>query len=175
MRFNNMKNVGRKSWEVLERFLHFLLCNLLHIKLSQQGWENVLQFVRFGIVGLSNTVVGYLIYAVTLGLLQRYHVWPKADYFAAQVVMFLLSVLWSFYWNNKAVFQQEEGEKRNVFAALMKTYTTYAFTGLLLSEALLFLWVDTLHISKFAAPIINLLITVPLNFFLQKFWAFRKK
>ena len=137
--------------------------------------DTLIQFIKFGIVGLSNTLLGYVIYVVTLRILRAAQVFPEADIFLAQLVMFLLSVLWSFYWNNRMVFRAKEGEKRDWLPALLKTYVSYAFTSLFLSEALLALWVKVLGISAYIAPLINLLITVPLNFVLQKYWAFRGK
>ena len=137
--------------------------------------KGFIQFIKFGIVGLSNTIIGYIIYAVTLWLLRLGNLLPTIDIYVAQFVMFLLSVLWSFYWNNKKVFVEEDGEQRNIFAALMKTYVSYAFTSLFLAEGLLHLWVNVLGISEYVAPILSLLITVPLNFVIQKFWAFRSK
>jgi len=71
------------------------------------------------------------------------------------------------------VFVKEEGQQRNLWKALIKTYISYSFTGLFLNSALLVLWVDVLHISEFVAPIVNLLISVPLNFIINKFWAFK--
>ena len=137
--------------------------------------DTLIQFIKFGIVGLSNTLLGYVIYVVTLRILRAAQVFPEADIFLAQLVMFLLSVLWAFYWNNRMVFRAKEGEKRDWLPALLKTYVSYAFTSLFLSEALLALWVKVLGISAYIAPLINLLITVPLNFVLQKYWAFRGK
>ena len=137
--------------------------------------DTLIQFIKFGIVGLSNTLLGYVIYVVTLRILRAAQVFPEADIFLAQLVMFLLSVLWSFYWNNRMVFKAKEGEKRDWLPALLKTYVSYAFTSLFLSEVLLALWVKVLGISAYIAPLINLLITVPLNFVLQKYWAFREK
>ena len=137
--------------------------------------DTLIQFIKFGIVGLSNTLLGYVIYVVTLRILRAAQVFPEADIFLAQLVMFLLSVLWAFYWNNRMVFRAKEGEKRDWLPALLKTYVSYAFTSLFLSEALLALWVKVLGISAYIAPLINLLITVPLYFVLQKYWAFREK
>lgn len=48
------------------------------------------------------------------------------------------------------------------------------FTGLFLNTVLSVLWVQILGISKMIAPIVNLLISVPLNFIMNKFWAFKK-
>jgi len=38
---------------------------------------------------------------------------------------------------------------------------------------LLWLWTDVIGISKFLAPLISLLITVPVNFLMNKFWTFK--
>lgn len=84
-----------------------------------------------------------------------------------------LEKLWSFFWNNKIVFTVEEGQSRCLWKILMKTYVSYSFTGLFLNSILLILWVKYLGISEFVAPIINLLISVPVNFIINKFWAFR--
>lgn len=141
--------------------------------LSDERFQAVMQFVKFGIVGLSNTVLSYVLYAASLLLFQRYRLIPRFDYLAAQIIAFVLSVLWSFYWNNKLVFTMQEGETRSLWKALAKTYISYSFTGLFLNSILLVLWVQLLHISEFLAPIINLLVSVPVNFFINKLWAFR--
>lgn len=133
------------------------------------------QFIRFGIVGLSNTIISYLIYIVCLKLFERFGLFLKADYVISSVIAFLLSVLWSFYWNNKYTFKKENGEYRSVWKALFKTYLSYALTGLILNNIFLYIWVEMLGISKSIAPIINLIVTVPLNFILNKYWAFRKR
>lgn len=136
--------------------------------------NNMVQFIKFGIVGLSNTIISYIIYAASLLILRGINILPEIDYLIAQVTMFVLSVLWSFYWNNKMVFVQEKNEKRNIWKALLKTYISYAFTSLFLSSILLVFWVDFIGVSEFIAPIINLIVTVPINFLVQKFWAFGK-
>ena len=133
----------------------------------------MIQFIKFGIVGFTNTLIGYLVYTVSLKIFRCFRVFPQTDYFFAQLLMFLLSVLWSFYWNNKYVFVKKEEEKRNIIQALIKTYISYAFTSLILSEILLFVWVNCFHISAYLAPLISLIITVPLNYLIQKKWAFR--
>ena len=161
-------------WDIIEKMIEFVLCKLLRLKISEKQWENLMQFVKFGIVGLSNTVISYVIYIVALLIFQSNEWIPNVDYLIAQIIAFILSVLWSFYWNNKYVFQKEENEDRNLLQALLKTYISYAFTGLFLNSVLSMLWVEVLHISKLIAPIINLLVSVPLNYVLNKFWAFRK-
>ena len=133
-----------------------------------------MQFIKFGIIGLSNTIIGYFIYAVTLYLLRLVKLFYSIDVYIAQFIMFVLSVAWSFYWNNRFVFGGSEKKTRNLFMMLAKTYASYAFTSLFLSEVLLMIWVDIIGINAYIAPIINLLITVPMNFFMQKYWVFKK-
>ena len=91
------------------------------------------------------------------------------------MVGFVLSVLWSFYWNRKFVFRAEEGKQIPWLRALVKTYISYAFTGLFLNSVLSVLWVEVFGMSKIVAPILNLIISVPINFLMNKFWAFRSK
>ena len=160
-------------WQLIERMMNYIFIKLFRLKEEQA--QGLVQFVKFGIVGLSNTVVSYVIYIASLMLFQKLDVLKNSDYLVAQIIAFVLSVLWSFYWNNKYVFTEEESEKRNMFQVLVKTYISYAFTGLFLNSILSLLWVELLHMSKLIAPIINLLVSVPINFFMNKFWAFKKK
>lgn len=128
--------------------------------------ESLIQLIKFGLVGVSNNVIYYIVYAVSVGL--------GAHYQLANICGFVVSVLNSFYWNNKYVFKKEEGEERSIIRSLIKTFISYGFTELVVSAGLLFIWVDVVHISEYVAPIINLCITVPFNFLMNKFWAFRK-
>ncbi len=164
-------------WIFIENGTYHILRFIYRI--CKKEWEvkavqGFMQFVKFGIVGLSNTVVSYVLYSGGLLLLRKMHLFGRRDYLAAQAAAFVLSVLWSFYWNNRFVFNEEDGGKRSLWKALLRTYVSYSFTGLFLSSILLVLWVRLLHISEFVAPVINLLVTVPLNFILNKLWAFRQ-
>lgn len=133
---------------------------------KKEWFQLLVQFIKFGIVGLSNTLISYVVYlaGVRLGM----------HYLLASVLGFVISVLNSFYWNNKYVFLQGNAE-RNLFLTLIKTFLAYASTGLVLANILLYIWVDILGVSEYLAPIINLVITVPLNFVINKLWAFRNK
>lgn len=123
------------------------------------------QFVKFGIVGVTNTIISYVIYAAM--------VYAGCHYLVASVTSFVISVAWSFYWNNRMVFTMAKGETRSLWRSLVKTYMSYALTGLVLANVLLFLEIDILGLNAYIAPIINLVITVPINFYLNKNWAFK--
>lgn len=135
--------------------------------------NTIIQFVKFGIVGISNTFIGYVIYALSLFVLRKLNFLSDIDIYVSQFMMFLLSVAWSFYWNNRFVFTKRDGEQRHLLLALVKTYISYAFTSLFLAEILLYVMVKYIDVNEFIAPILILFVTVPLNFVIQKMWAFK--
>ena len=77
--------------------------------------------------------------------------------------------------NGKFVFQEKEGENRHFWTSLIKVYAAYSVTGLFLCGILLHLEERVLGIPHYIATLMNLVVTVPLNFILNKFWAYREK
>jgi len=125
------------------------------------------QFIKFVLVGLTNTAIAFAIYSSILLL--------GGHYLLGNIVSFLLSVAWSFLLNSRFVFRKKQGEIRVWWRTLLKTYLSYSITGLLLANGLLYLWVDVLRISQYVAFFINLAVTIPTNFLLNKLWAFRSE
>ena len=159
--------------------------------------KSALQFFKFCIVGLSNTIICEGIYVVLLFL--------GVHYLAANIIGNLISILNAYYWSNKYVFKAEEGEERVWWKVLLKTYATYGFS-MLLSAGLLVFWLELVQLEQFMRPVlqllgsigilgllskcgilleakllaeilaamINLIITIPLNYVINKYWAYRK-
>lgn len=127
--------------------------------------ESFIQFVKFGLVGVSNTAVNFAIYSLLVfwGML----------YLLANFLAFSISVLNSFFWNNRYVFRLEGDQSRVWWKALMKSYACYSVTGIFLYSFLLWLLVDVCGISEYLAWLINIPISVPINFLLNKHWAYR--
>lgn len=141
--------------------------SLVGKELTKEQWETWAQFIGFAVVGVSNFLVNYVVYAV---FLKVFH-W---NYHGANIIAFIVSVYNSFYWNNKYVFKVEEGEKRTWWKVLLRTYASYAFSGLLLTEILLYIEISVLGLPELLGPVINLFITTPINFVINKFWAFKE-
>jgi putative flippase GtrA len=78
----------------------------------------------------------------------------------------------AFYWNNKHVFK-ENRENRNAAGSALRMVISYAFSGLAVGSALLYVFVDIFGFSEYIAPFFGLCVTVPLNFILNKFWVFK--
>ena len=165
-----MNDKANKVDVLIRRSILFLFW-AIHKVPEEKTVDGLVQFIKFGIVGASNTAVSYGLNILVLRILQPYNL--SWDYVVGNVVAFLLSVLWSFYWNNRYVFVQKEGEHRSAWRTLLKTYAAYGFTGILLTNILSYFWIDVLEISKYIAPLINMVISIPLNYFINKVWAFR--
>lgn len=120
------------------------------------------QFVKFGLVGVLNTLLSLAIYYILI--------YFNIYYIIANIISFLISVLNSFFLNKNFVFNDKK--KGNVFKKLFKVYLSYGVT-LVLSTVLLSIQVEYFNIPKTIAPIINLVFTIPINFMLVKQWAFK--
>lgn len=160
----------RKIKRLIVNIIKVIFQKVYHLfgkELEEEQWKVWVQFIEFSLVGVSNFLVNYLTYVLFLCFQDSYHV--------ANFAGFILSVFNAFYWNNRFVFKQREEDERIWWKALLKTYVSYAFSGLLLTEILLMIEINVLGIPKLLGPVINLLITTPVNFLLNKFWAFREK
>jgi len=125
----------------------------------------LVQFFKFGLIGILNTVISLAIYYMFILINENL-------YIVGSSIGWLVSVINSFFWNNRYVFKKENRQSA-WWKSLLKTIVCYAGTGIILANILLYLWVNILGVNKTIAPLINLAITIPLNFILHKFWAFK--
>lgn len=61
--------------------------------------SSVRQFITFGIIGLSNMTLSYILYLVFLHLFEKMGCFPDYGYLASSVFTFCICTVWSFYWN----------------------------------------------------------------------------
>lgn len=120
-----------------------------------------LQFIKFSLVGVSNTIISLAIYYILVLF--------EINYILANTLAFIISVLNSYYWNNRFVFKKSESGH---LKPLLKTYIAYGST-FFLTTGLMYIMIEKIGISQLIAPLINLIITVPLNFIINKSWAFK--
>ena len=132
------------------------------------------QFIGFGLVGVINTSIGLVIYYLFIWINTDWYIWGN-------MVGFVVSTFNAYICNSKFVFKVEKQPDdlpkkflRTTKSEIFKTYLSYA-TTLCLSTVLLYIWVDIFNISAAVAPIINLFITIPLNFIMNKYWVYKTK
>ena len=148
----------------MEMILRFAVYKVLRLKISEETFDKLDQFVKFGIVGVLNNFICYVTYLILIRF--------GMHYIPASIIGFTVSVFNSYYWNNKYVFCTDE--KRNWWKTFAKTYISYAGTGIILNNILLVFWIELIGISDVIAPLINLLIVIPINFVVNKYWAYKK-
>lgn len=152
-------------------------------------WETLVQFVKFGLVGVSNTVISYSVellcyYVLFVGTDFHGLCWllssvgigmstESARIIVTSILAFMISMTNSYYWNNKHVFAS--GRKKTIaqhVQTYLKTAACYALTGLLLSP-----WAKTVLAARgmpyWLSALLVLIVTIPLNFLMNKLWVFR--
>ena len=150
----------------------------------------IIQFIKFGLVGVSNTAISYgtemLCYYLlfknsdfnlTVKLLSLLSI--EASVKSVRIVYpsilaFIISVTNSYYWNNRFVFKSGNRMFKEHLKAYLKTVVCYGITGLVLSPIIKVL-LSNVGVPYYIASLGSLVITIPLNFVLNKFWAFNNK
>ena len=149
------------------------------------------EFIKFGIVGAINTILNYIIYILCIDL--------GMHYVMANIISFIIIIFNAFLLQNKFVFNKEtENTSQKWWIILLKTYMSYAFTGLFLTNIFSWIWIDVLDLSvllhpiyaytasfynwesnaafvRYCAPFFNCIIMIPVNFIINKFWTYRRK
>ncbi len=164
MVFGQMKKFLNKVWKLFESVLRCcagFFMRLIGRELSEEQWRGFMQFFRFCLVGLSNTAISLIVYYVFV-LINR------DLYIAGNAVGFVVSVLNSYFWNSRFVFDKRDERAKTI----IKTFIAYG-SNLAIGTALLYLLVDIWGLSELLAPLLNLIVTIPLNYVLNKFWVMK--
>ena len=120
------------------------------------------QVIRYGFVGLAGTLLSLAIYLPI--------VWIREDlYIFAYTTCFVVSVVFTYFLNNKFVFDKKE---QGHVKPLIKAYISYGI-GFLIGTVSLYVLVRFFEIPATIAPVLTLGVTVPINFLMNRFWTFK--
>lgn len=121
------------------------------------------QLTQFALVGGVNTILTYLLYLMLFRVVS-----PTI----AMGIGYGTTSILGLFLNDSWVFRAKNSRQLSVIAP--KYYATYGLT-FILSMVLTAVWNDQLHLAKWLAPMFSLMITVPTNFCLCKWWVFKDK
>jgi putative flippase GtrA len=121
----------------------------------------LVQFVKFGIVGISNTLLTFAVYTL---LLKVFGVW----YLAASAIGFVVGAVNGFLLNRRWTFRGHVGD-----ALTPVRWMIVQSCGLALNEGLLFVFVDDASLDKLLAQAFATAIVTVLTFFANRAWTFR--
>jgi putative flippase GtrA len=119
------------------------------------------QFVKFGIVGVSNTLLSLVVYAV---LLKAFGVW----YLAASAIGFAVGTVNGFLWNRRWTFRGHVGDALTP----VRWFVVQGF-GLLANLGLVFVFVHDAGLDKLLGQACATAIVVVFTFMANRAWTFR--
>jgi putative flippase GtrA len=121
----------------------------------------LVQFVKFGIVGVSNTLLTLAVYTV---LLKVFGVW----YLAASAIGFAVGATNGFLLNRRWTFREHVGD-----ALTPLRWGIVQSAGLGVNEALLYVFVHDAHLDKLLAQVCATAVVTVTTFFVNRAWTFR--
>src|SRR5580658_3862192 len=121
----------------------------------------LVQFIKFGIVGVSNTLLTLVVYTV---LLKVFGVW----YLAASGIGFVVGAVNGFLLNRRWTFREHVGD-----ALTPVRWGVVQTCGLALDEGLLYLLVHDAHLDKLVAQVCATAVVTVSTFFVNRAWMFR--
>jgi putative flippase GtrA len=121
----------------------------------------LVQFVKFGIVGISNTLLTFVVYTI---LLKVFGVW----YLAASAIGFIVGATNGFLLNRRWTFREHVGD-----ALTPVRWGIVQTSGLALNEGLLLLFVTVAHLDKLLAQACATVFVTVSTFFANRSWTFR--
>jgi putative flippase GtrA len=121
----------------------------------------LVQFIKFGIVGVSNTLLTLVVYTV---LLKVFGVW----YLAASAIGFVVGATNGFVLNRRWTFREHVGD-----ALTPVRWAVVQGAGLGINEALLYLLVHDASLDKLLAQVCATAVVTVTTFFANRAWTFR--
>jgi putative flippase GtrA len=121
----------------------------------------LIQFIKFGIVGISNTLLTFIVYTL---LLKVFGVW----YLAASAVGFTVGATNGFIFNRRWTFADHVGDSLTPVR-----WAIVQGCGLGINELLLYLFVDSAHLDKLLAQAFATAVVTVTTFFVNRAWTFR--
>ena len=119
------------------------------------------QFVKFGIVGVSNTAIFFLVYTL---LLKVFGVW----YLAASGIGFAVGATNGFLWNRRWTFREHVGD-----ALTPVRWFVVQTSGLFLNLGLVYLFVDGVGLGELLGQAVTIVIVTVTTFFANRAWTFK--
>jgi putative flippase GtrA len=121
----------------------------------------LVQFIKFGIVGVSNTLLTLVVYTV---LLKVFGVW----YLAASAIGFIVGATNGFLLNRRWTFRDHVGD-----ALTPVRWAIVQGTGLGINEAMLYVLVHDAKLDKLLAQVCATALVTVTTFFANRAWTFR--
>lgn len=148
-----MKNIIMRVWRWLEGVFPFL------------AHQSVKQFIRFSVIGVTNTGVDIGLY---LALTRPFDFWGDRVVIAG-VISFAAAATWSYFWNKYWTFE----DRSKITVQQFTSFFVVSVGGLLIHAGTLWLAVNVFEVYDLLGKFAAVVLSVIWNFFFNKYWTFR--
>ena len=125
------------------------------------------ELLLYGVVGVMTTLINIAVFWLCSSVL-------GIHFAVANVIAWVLSVLFAFFANKIFVFESRSWRRAAVLREAFTFFLSRA-ASLLVDEALMWLFIPVLGWEELPAKVVSNIVVIIINYFLGKFWVFNKK
>ncbi len=156
-----MINNIRKEKDIFDKIIE--LPGLRIFQSFYKKYKEILLYLFFGGLTMIVSIVSYAICNLVFGI----------DVLVANIISWLLAVMFSFYTNRIWVFQASTNSISGFLKQMVSFYSGRVAT-LIIEEIILFIFITYLQYNSMVVKIIAQVVVVILNYVISKLWVFRK-
>ena len=124
------------------------------------------ELILYGVFGVLTTVVNIAVYYVFTNFI-------GVNYLISNAFAWFLSVLFAYITNKLFVFNSKSFEAKGIIKEGIAFFGARAFSGVL-DMTIMYIFVDLLTMNDFIVKIISNILVILINYFLSKYWIFKK-
>lgn len=121
--------------------------------------KDILRFIKFSLVGASNTLITIVAYWIFINLF-------KMNFLLSNTVAYVLGIVNSYFWNTRWVFKDSNADNTVIKFIIVN------IVALAASNLCIFILVKNMNINMYISQIVAIGFSMVINFVLNKTWTF---
>lgn len=126
--------------------------------------KQLVKLVKFGITGVMNTAVDFLVYTLLVSFFSM-------GLYVSQIISYSCGMLNSYVVNRKWTFSTKNG----FFSGELVRFIVLNLSMMLLGMGIIYVCTQKLMFHKLVAKLISTLLVLIINFLISNFWVFRSR
>ena len=126
--------------------------------------KQLVKLVKFGITGVMNTAVDFLVYTLLVSFFSM-------GLYVSQIISYSCGMLNSYVVNRKWTFSTQNG----FFSGELVRFIVLNLSMMLLGMGIIYVCTQKLMLHKLVAKLISTLLVLIINFLISNFWVFRSR
>ena len=126
--------------------------------------KQLVKLVKFGITGVMNTAVDFLVYTLLVSFFSM-------GLYVSQIISYSCVMLNSYVVNRKWTFSTQNG----FFSGELVRFIVLNLSMMLLGMGIIYVCTQKLMLHKLVAKLISTLLVLIINFLISNFWVFRSR